>query len=104
MPVTSSPSARVRPAGEWLRDAEADRLAWPPTRRGAPVWRSFWRIRFAGPVFRFGQNPVFGVCFGLEVSDMRVRTISRLYGDAPTAVFYHFGFKIGDRLCLCGNS
>src|ERR1700680_4482819 len=59
----------------------------PPTRRGAPVWRSFWRIRFAGPVFRFGQNPVFGVCFGLAVSDMRVRTIFCRYRNEPTPAF-----------------
>jgi hypothetical protein len=62
-----------------------------------------WHIRFAGPVFRFGQNPALGFCFGLEVSDMRVRAISRRYGNEPTAAFYHFGFKIGDRLSHCRN-
>jgi hypothetical protein len=52
-----------------------------------------WHIRFAGPVFRFGQNPALGFCFGLEVSDMRVRTISRLYGNESTAAFIISGSK-----------
>jgi hypothetical protein len=45
---------------------------WRLMQRGQPG-RSFWRIRFAGPVFRFGRNPVLRLCFGLEVPDMGSR-------------------------------
>ena len=64
---------------------------------------SLCRIRFAGPIFRFGQNPVLGFCFGREVSDMRVRTISCLYRNEPATGFYHFRHKVGDHLSHCRN-
>jgi len=67
------------------------------------VLGSLCRIRFAGPVFRFGQNPVLGFCFGREVSDMRVRTISCLYRNEPATGFYHFRHKVGDHLGHCRN-
>src|ERR1700730_9057033 len=98
---TSSPSALARPGGGWLRSAEADRPSWPP--RVPRFEGSLWRIRFVGPVFRFGQNPVLCFCFGLEVSDMRVRTVARLYRNKPATAFYHFRFKVGSRLSHCRN-
>src|SRR5271155_4460733 len=62
-----------------------------------------WRNRFAGPVFRFGQNPVLGFRFGLKVSDVRVRAISCRYRNEPATAFYHLGFKLRDRLSHCRN-
>jgi hypothetical protein len=76
-----------------LRIETIDRLVGPPDLLG-----SLWRIRFAGPVFRFGRNPVLGLCFGLEVPDVGVRAVPCLHGNEPTAAFYHFGLKKGDRL------
>jgi hypothetical protein len=88
----SKASARDAEAPIWLA---ADAL--PPVSGGL-----LWHIGLPGRYFDLVRIQLFGFCFGLEVSDMRVWTISRLYGDEPTAVFYH-GFKIGDRLSHCRN-
>jgi hypothetical protein len=69
---------------------------WRLMQRGQPGG-SFWRIRFAGPVFRFGRNPVLRLCFGLEVPDMGVGTIPCLYRSNQRA-FDHFGLELRHRL------
>ena len=71
----------ARRAGLWVRR----RLS--PSRFPVSDRPSRRRIRFAGPVFRFSQNPVLGFRLGREVSDMRIRTIPRLYRNEPAAFF-----------------
>jgi hypothetical protein len=89
----------ARPPARRAISMRTSQAGWGPQ----GVRGSLWRIRLAGPVFRFGQNPVLGFCFGREVSDMRVRTISCLYRNEPATGFYHFRHKVGDHLGHCRN-
>jgi hypothetical protein len=114
MPMRRSPGRSVD-QGLKLPGGSHGGVARPPARRAISmrtsqagwgpqgVLGSLCRIRFAGPVFRFGQNPVLGFCFGREVSDMRVRTISCFYRNEPATGFYHFRHKVRDHLGHCRN-
>jgi hypothetical protein len=49
-----------------------------------------WFIRWLGPVFRIGRNPILRLCFGCKISDIGDGTLSGSYGTGPTTVLDHF--------------
>jgi hypothetical protein len=52
------------------------------------------RIRFAGPVFRFGRNPPPGFFLSRKIADVRLRTVACYYGNEPGTAAVQFGLKL----------
>ena len=53
-----------------------------------------WRIRFAGPVFRFGRNPALGLFLSRKIADVRLRAVACYYGNEPGTAAVQFGMKL----------
>jgi len=52
------------------------------------------RVRFAGPVFRFGCNPPLGFFLNQKIADVRLRTVACRYGNEPSTAAVQFGLKL----------
>lgn len=57
------------------------------------VWGSLWRIRLAGPVFRFGDNPLLRLFLSGKIANVRFGAEAGRYRNEPAAAFIQFRMK-----------
>jgi len=81
---SNSSAARGMTAGSGSRPT-CWRAGWDWGRLGSP-----WFVRWLGPIFRIGRNPILRLCFGCKISDIGSGAMSGSYSHGPATTLDHF--------------